>query len=509
MASIPDSRRAGRLYGVFKGTLLGERQLTTGADAKLFLEAIQNQQPPSMCVEKIISSTSGLDALRQSIRIDLSCSFVVSHALKFIGYLSDPGVKALADGQFLEQILVAIAQPPTLWNCLVNLYLTRGIPEEALHPFAWLVLELLSLPCSVEVDFVKDAQKIMDSGILMQATSHEARQLGYRIRKVLQIKSCAAPQSLSQASTPGGRHDNDHANFRDIAIYPTRDELLSTTKPFYQTARDVFDTDEASRASVHLDNQFRLLREDMLAELREDLQVATGKKKGKRKLLTLGGLDLIKLHIDEDRVRKPCLLGVGCTQGLPVFDSSMDISARREFWKGRPNILKHQAFGVLYRAGDIYGFASVDRDVDQLCASPPVVLLQFTDSQAFRRAILALKNPKDIKFSLVDTPVFAYEPVLDGLKRITELPLQDFLLNPKGHSAAFEPEPAIQQLITMLEKSSKNADGLVELPVTGPTLDTSDEAAPAPDPLQLDESQLASLINSLKNPVTVIQGPPG
>ena len=42
-------------------------------------------------------------------------------------------------------------------------------------------------------------------------------------------------------------------------------------------------TEPEKRVAVHLDNQFRLLREDMLAELRNDLQISLKKKQGKRR----------------------------------------------------------------------------------------------------------------------------------------------------------------------------------------------------------------------------------
>lgn len=36
-----------------------------------------------------------------------------------------------------------------------------------------------------------------------------------------------------------------------------------------------------TRIAAHLENQFRLLREDMLSELRDDIQIARGQKKGR------------------------------------------------------------------------------------------------------------------------------------------------------------------------------------------------------------------------------------
>ena len=508
MASVPDARRARHLYAVFKGALDGERKITTATDAKLFFEAIQGQRPPGVCVEKIISSKPGpdgvrpgLDAVSRSVRVDLSLAFVVSHTLKFIGYLSDPGIKALAGGQLLRQILEAIANPPTLWNCLVNLCLTREIAGEALQSFAWLMLELLSFPSSQPVDVVADVERIVKSGVLMQATTHETRGLGHRILKVLQIKTSGSAAASPDGYTPGGRHDNDHANFRDIAIYPTRDEFLSKEKPFYRTAKEVSDTDDRQRAGTLIDNQYRLLREDLLAELREGVHVATGRKKNKRAVFTLRSVRPVLLHFGTDKramCTKPCLVGITSDNDQKLqYLNSLQEPQRKKLLKDQPGFLKHQAFGVLYDGDDIYGFAFVDRDIDLLCRSPPVVLLQFADNPSFRKSLLAMKTT-DVQFTLVDTPVFAYEPVLNGLKQITELPLHDALVNTKTGGSAFKPETTIRKLIDRLAKLPKNAEGFVKLPLTASSKS-----------VDLDEPQLQSIINALQNELTIIQGPPG
>ncbi len=102
----------------------------------------------------------------------------------------------------------------------------------------------------------------------------------------------------------------------------------------------------------------------------------------------------------------------------------MDVPARKKYLKETPGVLRHQAFGVLYQGDDIFGFAHINRDIDRLSISPPIVLLQFTDERALGRALPALKASQSVQFTLVDAPVFAYEPVLSGLKRITEFPLR-------------------------------------------------------------------------------------
>lgn len=61
-----------------------------------------------------------------------------------------------------------------------------------------------------------------------------------------------------QESRAGGRHSNDHADFRRIAIVPSVDEVLCKKLPFLPAS------DSDAEAS-HLDRHFRLLRHDMVA----------------------------------------------------------------------------------------------------------------------------------------------------------------------------------------------------------------------------------------------------
>jgi hypothetical protein len=66
-----------------------------------------------------------------------------------------------------------------------------------------------------------------------------------------------------QAIAPGGRHDNDKADFRTIQIVPTIDEITCTQIPWLPLRTD-------KETSV-LERHFRLLREDMLQPVREAL----------------------------------------------------------------------------------------------------------------------------------------------------------------------------------------------------------------------------------------------
>ncbi|KXX80997.1 Helicase required for RNAi-mediated heterochromatin assembly 1 [Madurella mycetomatis] len=502
MASTQDSsRRIARLRSLFKETVSGNRPVRTPQNAQLFLEAIRAQPSPTQCVEILVSSASGLDAVRDAIRADLSSSFALSHTLPFLRYLTDPGVKALVDGQLLERVLLVIANPPTVLKSLVSLFDAHQIPDDGLYAFAWLACELISLPPGNELDVADIVGSVSDSQQFLSSQDHATRELGYKLQKAIRIR-CAGEQPGNSAG-PGGRHDNDFGDFRRIRIYPTTDEFLSTQVPYYQTAREIVDIEEERRPAAHLDNQFRLLREDMVAELREDIQVAVGSKKGKRTSLILGGFVPFGIDIGDQTTGryKRCSLLVQCYTGLN-FLQKLEPAARKRCLQDQPQLLRHQSFGVICRGKEILGFAFVDRDVDNLAKSPPVVSLQFTDDYGLGNTLLALtlSGKETVQFILVGTPVFAYEPVLFGLQRMTDVPLLDLLVNPPSASTIrFEIPPRLRPLAAKLESAGRNVgtSGVVGLEITsGPKV-------------EVDESQLTALLLALGCPVSLIQGPPG
>lgn len=481
-----DAVRTRRLSKALHQFLSGTRAIRGAPDAKLFLEALLIEVNPSRCVETLFSSKARLDPIRDSIRVDISPEFIQCHSLKLVEYISDPAVKALADGSFLNDLLLVITHPPTFWNAVVKLCLNNGLSEESLQHFSWLSYSLLCIPPNNDLDILGDVQSIVKN--ITAAANHETRAYGYKIEKLLQAKSSPNPRKL--AFGPGGRHDNDFADFRQIRIYPTTDEFLCNEQPYYLRSKDVEETPEKERTMTHLDNQFRLLREDMLGELRNGLQVALGKKKGRSLGISLGNLSIVGLHMDAD---EPCL-ALHCGFGLEKI-TRLDTSGRKKYLMDSKSYLKHQSFGALLGENDIHGFAHVNRNIDLLLRDPPVVLLQFPDDTSFRRAAVALKTSRDLRFTLVTTPVFAYEPILESLKKMMELPLDQSLLSPATHDESFQSLPSLKSKADEI-LAKVNTEGSVMIRSNGRKV-------------ELDESQVRSVVNALTKPVTVIRGPPG
>ena len=490
-----DSSRLERLSKFFSSVLHGKRKVTKSAETKLLLEAICHQEDPQACIESVVAHSPALSALQSGLRFDLTPSCVNQSLCPFINYLSDPGVKQVCNGQYLKQLLQIIVKPPTLWRTLLLLYQDRLLEQDSLQAFAWLLLELLSDPISTEIDILQDAEAIIADGFLSSSPSHTIRTLGYKIQNVLLTKRTSTPLEDPECA-PGGRHDNDFKDFRQIAICPTADEFLSTEKPFYRRADAIDEAPPEDRVVIHLDNQFRLLREDMLAELREDLQVITKQKSGRRSIMILRQLSLVGVSCGDEIKPKPCTLAVECKLGLQRLTNlpRKPKDQRKDFLRNSSKFLRHQAFGCLIRGNEIVAFANVDRQEDPLLRDPPVVMLQVNGNEPFRKALLAFKTAKDLQFLVVDTSVFAYEPILRCLQEKTNFPLaKDLLLrNPKEHISQ---SPCSLDTIVKYLQDKVGHDIQHILKTT--------------KAIELDQPQMDSLLAGLTQAISLIQGPPG
>jgi hypothetical protein len=192
---------------------------------------------------------------------------------------------------------------------------------------------------------METAKSVTNSGSFLTSSSHGTRILDYKIQHFLRAKASSMNANPDNAG-PGGRHDNDFVDYRKAAIFPTTDEFMSDTQPFYRQAKEMAQAEPEDRVGIYLDNQFRLLREDMLAELRDDVRIATGKKKGRRSPVTLQRLSLAGTECGESRKWKPCALKLHCGLGMERFEK-MATAERKTFLKNNLRSRKHQSFGCL------------------------------------------------------------------------------------------------------------------------------------------------------------------
>jgi hypothetical protein len=245
---------------------------------------------------------------------------------------------------------------------------------------------------------------------------------------------------------------------------------------------------------MHLDNQFRLLRENLLGELRNDFQIATGQKKGSRKNFIIPGLRFDDIDCGPERRRKACCLKLSCETDIPQMARLNTASERLKYVKDNKNFIRHQSFGCLISDGRVLAFATVERDEDLLSRSPPIIVVRIEGQEPFTKVLLASKSSQDLRFVQVDTAVFAYEPVLRCLQKITELPLKEQIIDLQPKSSTTEAEVMPANIVDRIRR-----DGQDDL---RRTLDT-------PKSIKLDGPQANSLLNGMTKRVSLIQGPPG
>lgn len=306
-----------------------------------FLEAIRSQSDPAACVNKIIGSPAGLTAIQGAMRFDLSPSFLNGPGTDTIAYLQAPELQNIGGGGFLIQIIQSIVDPPIFWNAFTTAFKSGQLTDGGARSFAWLLLQLSQLPGSAGDPYLEVASTGSVLKALTESSDHETRSLGYKIKHV--VETCKTATSGDDDIHPGGRHDNDFADFRKISILPTADEVASPEAPFLRRSDPSHTPSEPALAvSQCLDDQFRLLREDMLYEIKDELQIAFQKKKGHHRGLVVEGFTLLgELYWGTDDRR--CRWGIilQAERDMWFFKKGMN---RKKALTDNRNYFKHQAY---------------------------------------------------------------------------------------------------------------------------------------------------------------------
>ncbi|KAI0139324.1 P-loop containing nucleoside triphosphate hydrolase protein [Xylariaceae sp. FL1272] len=494
--SVVRDGRSEHLDKCFNAFIRG-RSVSTVRDAEVFFESICSQPSPATCLEKLFARREALAAVSHSIRLLTTNVLICKRIFPFIIHLTHPDCAAICGGQLLEKLIEIIADHPTTLNSMLQLYLhDEFIDKDAnTEALASLCFHLVDSPSNEVAQEIPAVSAVIAKKPFTSHHLHRVREFGYRIQKALSMKYTTVV--VTGMETPEGRHDNDFGDFRKISIFPTPDELSSTTRPFYRRAVDVMACEPTVRSNVHIDNQYRLLREDMLAELRDDLKAVSSPRKGRRSPTVLGNLTPFGLFTGDQARGQPCALLVGIGSGLGPIQANAP-KARRAFLKDNPQILRHQSFGAVCQGTELVGFAFVVRDIDKLSENPPVIGLQFTSVDVIARVLTAFHAAKDLRFIIVDTPVFAYEPVLQRMKDITGLTLENRLLGvPDGEDGGgcveYQPSSCVSNWIRLHGETTGSG---TNIRVDGRVL-------------RLDEAQHAAVLKCLQSSVAIVQGPPG
>ncbi|KAL0952879.1 hypothetical protein HGRIS_007097 [Hohenbuehelia grisea] len=489
------AHRASRLNNLFYDVLRG-KLFVTAQNKDLFLEAIVLQPDAAECLNKLLGSPQGLPAVQAAVRFDLTPRFFDGLATKFLKYLQAPEVSAINGGKFLQRVLTVLVDPPIFWVPFSQAFQIQIIGPEAQQCCAWIIYQFISLPGFNDAPYrsIIEQPGVLDG--LLKAPQLELRTIGQKIKHVLSASSLAP--TPDGGLRPGGRHDNDFEDLRQIAIIPTSDEIKSLEPAFLRSSAIFEDPHNVhDRVKIYRDQQFRLLREDMVAEMREELQVALGEKKGKHRGLKLEiVLQDMRCDPDPKNRRDKWCLEFKSTTDLPQF-GRMRVKAHKRitYLQENKKLLMHQSLACLISGKEILGFVTINRDEDLLAKNPPILLLHpLGPSDVIGNLLLRLKTLPSASLIQINTAVFSFEPILKSIQHMKRMPLSEEVLLWDANSTMTSPSSVATSVVSLIRSDPKRD--------LKPLLNTAQS-------IHLDASQARSLLAGLTQKVSLIQGPPG
>ena len=486
--------RNARLRVHFRKVLAGQN-FRDSRDGKLFIEAICSQPDPVACVQSLISSSPGTRYLQLALSADLTRQSLNTGPSALLRYLQEPTLKVIGGGHFLQKLVILIVDPPIFWDAFLAAQRAGHLSAEAQRGFAWLLLQLVLLPKDNAISTYRAcASDGSLLNVILSSFDSETRIYAQKIKHTLEATS-RPEQTLSGLVGPGGRHDNDHADINMITILPTPDEIYCTDEPFLRRASEIDEFTGPGRLPVHIDNQFRLLREDMLRDLREELAVALGLKKGKRRGLVVQNLTLAGIECDE---KQAWSVRLQCSHDLPRMPKS-DEKKRKTFLTDNRNYLRNGSLSCLVIDRAPAALVTIKRDEDLLAKLQPSICVILAGKADYtNRALLQLRMGRQIQLIQLNTAVFAYEPVLRQLQATNQMYLQDEII----HWSLGSP------LQKVAASQSSHYDAIVRVLKVNTSSDLM-ELLELPSTTTLDRSQAECFLAGITQRLSLVQGPPG
>lgn len=482
-----------RLKKIFDDIISGERSLSESL-VPHFLQSISSHPDPATCLHTLVNSEDGLKAVKTAIWSKLSTESLNGDVATLLAYLRDSKLEYLGCGDILQRLLRALVESANFWDSLVRASNTGQLLKSTERSFSWLLLQLVLLPPELAEKYRTIASDTDIVQTLLHSSDPETRSNARKANHIVSLYHDDGVVPLDWPEAPGWRHNNDPHSYHNISIIPTPDEILSTERPHLRTADQIDDLDltcPIEMFRVHIENQFRLLREDLVHDTRENVQIVLGKKKGRHTGSFLTGLRLTNIYAGE---RSKWGLEFTREDDLPFFSPEISGAGRQAYLKENRNYLRDGSFACLLSGDKVVAFVTIIRDVCLLAQNPPVIAVHLEGSTAIKDTLYHLRQCPSVSLVQLNTPLFAYEPVLRGLRMMRPIKFMlDGTLLFKPHRPRAAPGDLSDMDLESVPDLIRNLR-----PATG-----------ARKTITLDDAQTKAFICGLTQKVALIQGPPG
>ena len=483
------SARSSKLRALLEKVLSGKEKIS-GSNARLFLEAVCGQENKALCVQKLAASPYSQTALQSALCSDISITFLNGPVTSFLHFLGAPELRTVCGGDVLRRLLLNFVELTLVFEAFAAAFSREELIAEGEMAFSWLLLQLVSLPKEKAVAYAHLALEEQIRERLLKSSYQEVR---LQARRIIHIVDNLSANHETLSNGPGGRHDNDFVEIQKIEILPTCDELAAKD-PYLPRAHEVNERASFPNGlAIHLDSQFRLLREDMLRDLREEVQIALNVRKGRRKGLSVEGLTMVGVQSDK---RNPWSLQMRCIQDLAQMTHKKE-QDRRKFLRDNSKFLRHESVICIMADDEVLTLGTLVRDEDLLVKKPPILCLQIPATE-MERVLRRFKSSKNLKVIQLSTAAFAYVPILKQLQEIKEISLEDEILHWKPDSRLRAPGYQL----------SPELEALLDEVKIDPSFDLSD-ALRLSCATNLDKAQALCFISGIGQTLSLIQGPPG
>eukprot|EP00953_Heterococcus_sp_UTEX-ZZ885_P024146 13222-Heterococcus_DN1.PRE.2 len=246
--------------------------------AKDFVQGVAEAADATDILYRLSKSREGCSVVRRVMSASVVFNDVVA---PFLDWLSQDCLSKGICARAQQAILEDIWRTPGLADSMLEAVEQQRLPDE--RSVAWLLDRLCFASGSAAVQAREDAViKRIAEHLLLRTDAPAVQQRAMRIwqashpgqqlpqqqqQQRLQQSTASAsdssrPLSEAQEVAPGGRHDNDFADFRSVQNVPTIGELASDKFPFLPSPQEDWPA---------LDRQYRLLRHDLVSSIREKL----------------------------------------------------------------------------------------------------------------------------------------------------------------------------------------------------------------------------------------------